>query len=279
MKLGKLISILGMTVLLVSPILKAWAFIPSEVSLQSDLGDEISLNLPSAPREGGITTGTVGGGRRSPNNLCTNQNQPPLTVLMSHEVNHLEIGENSSRQRRDLSVYWYLPETTAQKAEFLIVSKNGKYIYFQEFDIPQNTKGLVRLDLPNNIPFEEDMVYKWELALVCQEFDRSSDEYNWGAIQPLNSVQETELTNELELARMNPSVENSTSVEEAIANVYIRHNLWHKAVGLFLEPSSSSVISDSQTSEPLAEILEYFSLDQETNLIGIINENGFRPIE
>ncbi|GEM_PF-6177117 len=278
MKLGKLIQSLGITGLLVSTVVKAGAFIPSEVSAPSENGVEISLNLPSAPREGGITTGTVGGGRRSPNSLCTNQSQPPLTVLMSHEVNHIEVGENS-RQRDNIAVYWYLPETNAQKAEFLIVSKNGKYIYFQEFDIPQNTKGLVRLDLPNNIPFEEDTVYKWELALVCQEFDRSSDEYVWGAIQPLNANQETELTNEVELARMNPSVESATSPEEAIANVYIRHNLWHKAVELFLEPSSSTVVSGVETSEPLAEILEYFSLDQETNLIGIINQNGFRPIE
>jgi hypothetical protein len=286
MKLGKLIQTLTLSLTFVSPAVGAWALIPSPISAEYPLSTEISLNLPASPSGGTSNgSGTAGGGRRAPGELCTNSSQPPLTMLMSHQVNRIEVPENARNSQNHLSLYWYLPETNAKKAEFLI-SKNGKFVYFQEFDIPQDTKGLVRLDLPANIPFEEDTIYKWELALVCQEFDRSSDEYVWGAVQPLNNSQRETLNSELEVARFNPRQENASSAVEAQANVYIRHNLWNKAFDVLSESSSSSHHVTSNEAEettcaandPRCQLLEFFGLNGHTDLIGIVNEDGFTLI-
>lgn len=274
MQLSKLIPTLVLTTTLIFPTIKTGAFTLSELlNLSNSEAQMISLDLPDAPSDGNITTGTVGGGRRAPDNRCTDSTQAPLTVLMSRQVNHIE-SLDSDAQNSNLSVYWYLPETKALRAEFLILGNNTQFVYFQEFEIPQNKKGLVRLDLPNNLNLQENNVYKWELALVCQEFDRSSDEYVWGAIEPLNNNQESQLNNELESARNNPSQENASSIEEAMANVYIRHNLWHKVLSLFLANSNNN-----ENAEYLTELFDYFGLDPQTNLIGVVDENGFKEIQ
>jgi hypothetical protein len=276
MNLGKLIQTLTIATIFVSPVVKVSALEPSDLLTESNTGVEVSLNLPANPRTAQITTGTVGGGRRSPGNLCTYSDEPPLTVLMSHDVNQIELLENSNNQNSHFSLYWYLPQTMARTAELYISNDNtnDNFIYEQQFEIPQSQKGLVRLDLPSDISFEQGQTYRVEIALVCQQTDRSSDEYVWSFLQVLDRNEEQQLMNELTVARTDPQKENANSVQEALANVYLRHNLWHKAVGVLVDSSSSS-----NTSEPMSELLDYFGLDANTNLIGVVNENGFRPIE
>ena len=227
-------------------------------------------------------------------NLCTNSDEPPLTALVSDSINMINTPDENSKNY----LYWYLPETNATKAEFVIVEK-GKFIYAQEFEIPQNTKGVVKLDLPSDLNFKEDVVYKWELALVCQEFDRSSDEYIYGAIQVLNDDQEVDLAYDLELAEDNPTQFEAVSVEEAKANIYISYNMWDKAFSLFSEsiinpeiafnPDSSLnesninlIANDSSMcldSDHRCTLLEYFGLDGNTDFIGSVNEDGFISME
>jgi hypothetical protein len=286
MNLGKFIQTLTICATFVSPVANTWAFVPSDLVSNAHSSTEISLNLPTSSGGGSSNgSGTVGGGRRSPGSLCTDNNQPPLTVFMSQGVNSVE-SANFNQRNSHISLYWYLPETKAKQAEFLILGKNGHYVHFQKFNIPQDQKGLVRIDLPNNMELDPNLVYKWELALVCQEFDRSSDEYVYGAIQVLDNNRQRELTNELELARLNPSQEEATSVEEAQANVYIRYNLWHKAFEVLSRSTAedNTLFSNNNSNgpcspqEPFCEFLNYFKIDPQTNFIGIVNRNGFIPV-
>ena len=266
MKLVKLVQTLAISTILILPVMKTLATIPSETLIESNAEVEISLNLPASPNENGSDgSGTVGGAQRGRCQEINNNNnhEPPLTMLMSNNINHLE----ASRNFNGNSLYWYLPDQhNAQKAEFLILNNNGQYVYFQEFEIPQNQEGLVRLDLPSNLPLSEDKVYKWELTLVCNEVDRSGDVFVTGFIELLNNNEQRQLSSELALARNNPNQENASSIEEAQANVYIRHNLWHRAYDIL-----------SRTRKQV-ELLEYFGIEGEVNVVGVVNENGFSPI-
>jgi len=73
--------------------------------------------------------------------------------------------------------FFYLPQTHAEIAEFILQDENGNWIYQQEFTI-KNLSGVIGVSIPANTnlpPLEVGKKYTGAFVLVCDPEDRSND--------------------------------------------------------------------------------------------------------
>ncbi len=83
------------------------------------------------------------------------------------------------------ALLFYIPETTAKEAEFVIIDGEGNFIYNAKLTLPRKP-GIMRLNLPPETASpitETGNPYQWELALICDESDRSGDDLVVGELQ------------------------------------------------------------------------------------------------
>ena len=83
------------------------------------------------------------------------------------------------------ALLFYIPETKAKQAEFIIVDSEGNFVYNTKLTLPREP-GIMRLSLPPETASpltETGNPYLWELALICDEFDRSADEVVGGELK------------------------------------------------------------------------------------------------
>ena len=82
------------------------------------------------------------------------------------------------------TIFWYMPQTTASQVEFVVRDAKVNDVYRVQYALPKSTNGMVTtpgirsLTLPasaNLPPLEIGQDYHWELALICNSFDRSAD--------------------------------------------------------------------------------------------------------
>lgn len=83
------------------------------------------------------------------------------------------------------ALLFYIPETQALRAELVIVDSEGNFVYNTQLTLPREP-GIMRLSLPpeSASPLTETgNPYLWELALICDEFDRSADDVVGGELK------------------------------------------------------------------------------------------------
>ncbi len=82
------------------------------------------------------------------------------------------------------TVFWYMPQTVAPAAEFLLrdeTDKDIKDVYRVKYALPKSTKGVVSpagiksLTIANLYPLEIGKAYHWDFALICNPSDRKDD--------------------------------------------------------------------------------------------------------
>lgn len=148
-------------------------------------GDEItpppdSNKPPTAP------TATRGGSN------CSSQENPLTAIAPSG---------NLITTTADYPAFlFYIPETTASKAQFVIASNDGDIVYDTKVALPSQP-GIMRLNLSpeaGSPVTETGNPYRWELALICDEFDRSGDEFLGGELRRVEVSSDIE--NKLERA-------------------------------------------------------------------------------
>lgn len=159
--LGGMTLTFGLALVFAAPQLKAQSF-------------DISLEFP--PEEDiGAPQRTGGGGQRGiPNIPCVTGNIR-LTALTP--TNNL-ITTISPNPR----LFWYIPPTTAQSADFLLLEEQNQEIYYTRIPLTHRP-GIVELKLPDHISLARGKRYLWTFALVCNPDDRSQDHFARGWIQ------------------------------------------------------------------------------------------------
>jgi len=109
---------------------------------------------------------------------CATSSQRSLTALVPKN----KIGRTVSDYP---TFFFYLPQTDAKLAEFILEDESGNQIYQQELTI-KNLSGVIGVSIPANTtvpPLEVGKSYTWKFSVVCDADDRSSDQLESGIVR------------------------------------------------------------------------------------------------
>lgn len=175
---------------------------------------QINAQLPPPPKNPDETTG--GGTRdegRCPQDAKTSDQ--PLTALSPVTKPGLTIAERPT-------FLAYVPQTTAQTAEFSLFDQNNKGIYQTTFALT-NTPGIVSFSLPPNAPpLEIGKDYTWSFAMICDPKNRLQDQFVRGRIR----------RTQLDSALMN-QIEKAAPKERV--SLYRMADVWYEALFTLFE--------------------------------------------
>jgi hypothetical protein len=143
---------------------------------------------------------------------CASSSQLSLTPLVPKN----KIGHTVSDYP---TFFFYLPQTDAELAEFILEDQSGNQIYRQDLPI-KNVSGVIGVSIPANTnvpPLEVGKKYTWIFSLVCDPEDRSSDQLETGI------VRRVELSAEIlrELENANPRQKTF---------IYAQNGIWQDAL-------------------------------------------------
>lgn len=149
---------------------------PAALPISSDISGldiaELPISLPTEPSPGTPTVSAV--------NTTVNPDLS-LTPLMPQDTH---FGQTISPYP---TFYWYVPEVTAQAAEFVLMDEEDNEVYTVKFLLqPTDQGGLIRLTLPEGAglaPLAIDHNYHWYFSLICDEFDRGTDIFTDGWVR------------------------------------------------------------------------------------------------
>ncbi|MGB3693459.1 MAG: DUF928 domain-containing protein [Spirulinaceae cyanobacterium] len=192
MNLRQSILFLGIILGCFAPVSSVAASILSSNLSQTTSTGEIALKFPSGDERRGSPNRTAGAGRRSgvpSGGLCVDTSKPRLTVLMPKNNVGTTIAPNPN-------MFWFVPETTAEEAEFVIVNQDvSQEVYFATFELPEG-ENIVKLELPEELELKKGTNYSWSLALVCDFQDRSKDEVVRGLLERQELAESLEVERE-----------------------------------------------------------------------------------
>ncbi|HBL10208.1 MAG TPA: hypothetical protein DD379_02000 [Cyanobacteria bacterium UBA11162] len=158
--------------------------------------------------------------------------------------------------------FFYIPETSATKAEFVLVDSKGEEVYKFSFRIT-GEPGIISLSIPKFAtipPLEIGKNYRWSLSVICNPQDRLEDASVMGSIQRV----EPNPTLRAELKQVTP---------RAQVFLYAENGIWYDALATLAAlrrayPNDWTVTSDWTT------LLESVGLKEfsEEPLVGNSNE-------
>lgn len=173
-----------------------------------------SLEFPSTTNRGAPAR-TAGGGVRG--DSCTEKGVP-LTALVPNNNIGTTVAANPT-------FFWYVPESSAQSAEFVVLDNEGNEVYLKTFALPR-TSGVVKLALPQTASLAINKNYRWEFAVICNPQDRTQDQVIQGLIQ--RSEPDSDLKTKLEKA---------SPLEQA--ELYAKAKIWQETLTLAAQLRSS----------------------------------------
>jgi hypothetical protein len=121
-----------------------------------------------------LPAGTV----RSVRGGCASGSQLSLTALVPKNKIARTVSDYPT-------FFFYLPQTEAELAEFILEDESGNQIYQQDLTI-KNLSGVIGVSIPANTnvpPLEVDKKYTWKFTVVCDPDDRSSDQLETGVVR------------------------------------------------------------------------------------------------
>jgi len=110
--------------------------------------------------------------------MCGSNSELSLTSLVPKN----KIGRTVSDYP---TFFFYLPQTGAEFAEFILLDEKDDVIYQQDLTI-KNLSGVIGVSIPANTnlpPLEVGKKYTWLFSLVCDPEDRSSDHLESGIVR------------------------------------------------------------------------------------------------
>ena len=116
--------------------------------------------------------------RRAVRGGCASISQLGLTALVPQNKIGLTVSEYPT-------FFFYLPQTEAESAEFILQDQSGKQIYKQDLTI-SNLLGVIGVSIPANKnvpPLEVGQSYTWNFTVICDAQDRSADQIEIGTVR------------------------------------------------------------------------------------------------
>jgi len=244
MREQKYLSGWGCIAILLSPALVIFSSLPVGLRAQPYPEWKVTLQIPEEQNVGQPAS-TAGAGTRA-SSFCPldkKEGKMPLTGLMpiGNKLNQ----ETRVATNQTLTVaanptfFVYVPETTAEFAEFLLLDDQDNKVYETSLQLPTvlssdvssssvSTPGIVKLSLPANVSLETGKNYRWQFQLNC--IDNTGDASN----NPLVDgwIQRTELSSDLKT-----KIEQATPLEQA--KLYAKARIWSEALMLAAQLRSS----------------------------------------
>ena len=194
------------------------------------------------PGKGAPHGGTIGGGSRPVGRACLSS--PSAT---SGSLTALSPGRRLGLTQADRPNFLvYIPQTTAQTAEFSLFDEQMNGIY--QVSIPVPKAGLVSIPLPDAVPvLAKDKPYYWTVALACNPSDRTEDLVVGGWI---------------ERAEPNDNLKQQLASVAAIEKVslYAKQGFWYDAVTTLVELQHTEP-NNLKLTTTWAELLKSVGLD------------------
>lgn len=133
---------------------------------------------------------------------------------------------------------WYMPETSARSAEFVLMDASDREVYKANFAIA-GRPGIYSLNLPasaNLPPLAQDKEYHWDVSVICDAKDREKNIVVGGAIKRI--APDPAFTRQIQRASLRERV-----------GLYAQARLWHETLATLLElrrlsPNDSTLASD-----------------------------------
>jgi hypothetical protein len=159
----------GMIVVTISPTLMGFTDLSLPKSSNNVSSQQISLSFPRGSDRGApVTTG--GGGTRGPGSSCLKTENGELS-LNALTPNFSNVATTASANP---TFYYYLPETSANLAEFVITDLNQATVYQTTVKLPAQS-GIIKIKAIPKVPLSADQYYQWSLKIVCDSQHRDQD--------------------------------------------------------------------------------------------------------
>ena len=185
-------------------------------------------NLGKPPTTGGGTRGNF----KCQQDLGLPNPQPPLTPLMPLLAPNVGSVGVTVSERPEFFVY--VPQTSADRAEFILTDEENNEIYQTILPLPSKA-GIVSVNLPETEPpLEVGKNYRWFFAVICNPDDRIEDLVVEGW------TQRREIEEGLEA-----KLEETTRVGDR-SLIYATNGIWHEALSNLAEEirnSSSNLVA------------------------------------
>jgi hypothetical protein len=209
------------------------------VELKSFSPHLISLAFPSSsPKE---TTknpdNTAAGGTRRIGRIdrCVEQSKS-LTALTPNQSNYAKTISSQP------TFFLYVPETTAESAEFILVDEEGKEIDNQKIPL-SNKEGIIKITVSPEKKLEIGQKYQWEFLLKCNSLK----------ISQIGTIERVELKPEIKSQLL------TTTDPLEKARIYAKEFIWQETL------TSLTSVRDSQPEE-WNELLQSVGLEDFQNV-------------
>ncbi len=146
------------------------------------------------------------------------------------------------------TVFWYLPQSPAKTAKFLLLSNDDSDVVFETTLNLPGTAGVVSFTLPEHLPpLEMNKQYHWYLVLGCSQTDQSANPSVEGWVERVTP--DAEMVSQLQKADLRQK-----------AKIYAENGIWYEAVMTIAElrrtkPQDATAIAGWQ------ELLKSVKLD------------------
>jgi hypothetical protein len=186
--------------------------------------------------------GTAGGGTRPVGRAClVNPSAKSGSLTALSPGHHLGL---TQRNRPNLIVY--VPQTTAQMAEFSLFDQQMNGIY--QVSIPITQTGLISIPFPDAAPsLTQNQPYYWTLALACNPTDRTEDLVVGGWIEqaePSNSLKQ--------------HLAQAGTLEQI--SLYAQQGFWYDALNTLIELERTQP-NNPELARTWAQLLQSVGLD------------------
>lgn len=197
------------------------------------------------PKKRGLPGRREGGGTRG---ACLNS-KSNLTAIMPISNSGLTISSHPTFS-------WYVPETEATMAEFVLLDRNDQEIYQTTFQITGKA-GIISLTLPTTTtmpPLKADQQYRWKFAIACDNSDASNDMMTEGWIERVNPSPE-----------LKSKLSGKSPAEQA--SLYAAEGIWYDALQILADLRRTQSTPTTQTYwQTLLQSVELNNLATETVL-------------
>lgn len=150
------------------------------------------------------------GGRRGNSCFISQEDKQSLTAIMP-------TWENQGKTVKDTSnLYVFVPQNNTEAGEFVLIDEEGKNIYETNFT-PPNQPGIVEVNIPASASLKVGKKYYWYFTLICDDNDRSKDEYVSGSLERTNIG-----------SLLNSYIQQATPLKQA--EIYARNNIWYDTI-------------------------------------------------
>ncbi len=194
------------------------------------------------------TAAAVRGATTAVPDSCGNSTNEQLVALLPSTEPALTVAEYPT-------ILVFLPQTSAKKAEFILVednkdnNKEREVLYETTVTLP-SSPGIVSVSLPNNgtlLPLEVGKSYRWYFSVICNPQDRSDEPHVEGEIR--RDKPSPNLVAELK---------NAPSRDRAA--LYAEAGIWYDAVNSIAQLRRSSP-NDTAIAADWAELLKSVGLN------------------